>query len=459
MQQKNKKLLSLAEYQAEIMERFIEFNTVDGYFKSPYFTYAWEYSKWALADDINNYVQLRHSLSKYSKETKRLPLAKEDGCKEDIINGVYEIIDGVADHGLWNSKIPEEVKIRQEEEKRYEKEEKKRLKFDILSLEERMNLAQPTSGEDIHQIFKDKSLEETSAWFQEFEHIEWFDAFWEIPIYGSSSDLIDLTSYGFMGYLNCGVNSFHPWTLRKICGVSEFKLKESVDPIDYIRELIKNCKEFVQRHPGERSALGDGNILFNKAIRHAETRLQLDTKKYVNTDDFAYITGLNIRTFANIGLIQPKKIGENSKILCKDALNFLTNSRKRNRENVDRELSRDFYPSIWQEQAYYGETPTNEGDEEFYFISVNCFKSKLLDKVFQSDTTFKRTLKDFDLRMAPHNKERIEWIGEGKTFSEINRASSKYRKNVKRKSYSGNESSIIQDLEYDLKKGLIKRLK
>ena len=456
MQQKNKKLLSLAEYQAEIMERFMEFNTVDGYFKSPYFTYAWEYSKWALADDINNYVQLRHSLTNYSiTHTPSLP--REDDYKEEIINGVYNIINGIADHGLWNSKIPEEVKHRQEADKKYEKVKKERLKSDIKKVYDFP--PKELRSKDIHQIFKDKSLEETSAWFQEFEHIEWFDAFWEIPIYGSSSDLIDLTSYGFMGYLNCGVNSFHPWTLRKICGVSKFKLKESVDPIDYIRELIKNCKEFVQRHPGERSALGDGNILFNKAIRHAETRLQLDTKKYVNTDDFAYITGLNIRTFANIGLIQPKKIGENSKILCKDALNFLTNSRKRNRENVDRELSKDFYPSIWQEQAYYGETPTNKGDEEFYFISVNCFKSKLLDKVFQSDTTFKRTLKDFDLRMAPHNKERIEWIGEGKTFSEINRASSKYRKNVKRKSYSGNESSIIQDLEYDLKKGLIKRLK
>ena len=454
MQQKNKKLLSINEYRHEIMERFMEFNTADGCHESPYFECAWEYSKWALADDINNYVQLRHSLSKYSKETKTLPLAKEDEYKEDIINGVYKIIDGVADHGLWNSKIREEVKQRSEEKKEYEKRRKERLK---LGTEEKLRDLPPEHllNVDIHQIFKDKSLEETSTWFQEFEHIEWFEAFWEIPIYGSSTDLIDLTGYGFMGYLNCGANSFDPWTLRKVCGISGYKLQESVDPIDYIGKLIKNCKEFVERHPGKRSALGDGNILFKKAIRHAETRLQLDTKKYVNTDDFAYITGLNIRTFANIGLIQSKKMGENSKILCKDALNFLANSRKRNRENVDGELSRDFYPSIWQEQAYYGETPCNEGGEEFYFISVNCFKSNLLDKEFQSDTTFKSTLKDFNPRMAPHNKERVEWIGEGKTFSEINDPNSTYRKNIKRASYSGKKSSIIQDLEYDLKKGLI----
>jgi hypothetical protein len=256
-----------------------------------------------------------------------------------------------------------------------------------------------------------------------------------------------------MGYLNCGANSFDPWTLRKVCGYG-YELQESVDPIDYIRELIKNCKEFVERHPGESSALGDGNILFKKAIRHAETRLQLDTKKYVNTDDFAYITGLNIRTFANIGLIQPKKMGENSKILCKDALNFLTNSRKRNRANVDGELSKDFYSSIWQEQAYYGETLGSHGDG-FYFVSTNCFKSELSDKKFQPETIFKRTSKSLATRMALHNKERVEWIGSGKTFKEINDPISTYRKNIKRASYSGKESSIIQDLEYDLKKGLI----
>ena len=42
-----------------------------------------------------------------------------------------------------------------------------------------------------------------------------------------------------------------------------------------------------------------------------------------------------------------------------------------------------------------------------------------------------------------------------KTFEEINSPNSPYRNNIKRKTYIGNNSSIIQDLEYDLRMGWI----
>ena len=35
--------------------------------------------------------------------------------------------------------------------------------------------------------------------------------------------------------------------------------------------------------------------------------------------------------------------------------------------------------------------------------------------------------------MAIHNRARVEWIGDGKTFEEINSPNSPYRNNIKRK--------------------------
>ena len=58
--------------------------------------------------------------------------------------------------------------------------------------------------------------------------------------------------------------------------------------------------------------------------------------------------------------------------------------------------------------------------------------------------------------MAIHNRARVEWIGDGKTFEEINSPNSPYRNNIKRKTYIGNKSSIIKDHEYDLHMGWIK---
>ena len=56
---------------------------------------------------------------------------------------------------------------------------------------------------------------------------------------------------------------------------------------------------------------------------------------------------------------------------------------------------------------------------------------------------------------AIHNVQRWEWVdnnGKGRTFSEINKPNSFYRKCIRRDDYNGNETSIRQDLKYDLEK-------
>ena len=59
---------------------------------------------------------------------------------------------------------------------------------------------------------------------------------------------------------------------------------------------------------------------------------------------------------------------------------------------------------------------------------------------------------------ASHNVLRWEWVGndgKGRTFNEINKPNSFYRKCIRRLSYAGNESSIRQDLKYDIYKLMI----
>ena len=73
-------------------------------------------------------------------------------------------------------------------------------------------------------------------------------------------------------------------------------------------------------------------------------------------------------------------------------------------------------------------------------------------RYFRSDTKITKRHK------AIHNVQRWEWIGndgKGRTFSEINKPDSFYRKCIRRTSYHGNESSIRQDLEYDIYKLMI----
>lgn len=476
-----KKLLPIEDYKKELLERFIEFRDFNmTHADGPYHRMADLFSEWAFADDVRKYAQLRYSLVEWY--LIRDPKFDKDKAKEKIINGVFELIGGISDHGLINSKTPEGQLIIKKEKKDKEKALKKirnikkkpilgsKQEKEISILE--VNSFVSMNNGCIHSIFEDMSLEEMLNWFEDFEHLDWFMQYWEIPVLGSGTDLVDLTNYAFMGYLNCSFDGFDPWTLRTLCNHRHDRgMTKRIDPVKYIEELIKNCNKFVAEHPGDRSALGDGNLLFKKVIRHAETRLQLDTKKYVLADDFAYITGINIRTLSNIGLIQPKKPGEEAKILSKDALNFILKNKKpdgskirntRNRDMADdgswspkyKGLTRSFYSSIWQEQVFYSISVSIDWfDGPIFWKPITCFKE--INK-FKSNTVLRKTNKNLSPRMAIHNRTRVEWIGDGKTFEEINSPDSPYRNNIKRKTYKGNKSSIIEDLEYDLNKDWLK---
>tara|TARA_B100001063_G_C16713140_1_gene529184 strand:+ start:1105 stop:1359 length:255 start_codon:yes stop_codon:yes gene_type:complete len=79
-------------------------------------------------------------------------------------------------------------------------------------------------------------------------------------------------------------------------------------------------------------------------------------------------------------------------------------------------------------------------------------------KCFLFTDTFIKIVNDFDPRVKEHNKRRVEWIAEGKTFAELYQSDSFYRKNILRGSYAGNGKMIDQDINYDLKKKWIKKI-
>jgi len=86
-------------------------------------------------------------------------------------------------------------------------------------------------------------------------------------------------------------------------------------------------------------------------------------------------------------------------------------------------------------------------------------KSKKKSVIFNDSDIFARTDKEIFGRVAPHNKRRWEWIGEGKTFKKINAKNSTYRKCIDRKTYKKHTSPITQDILYDLNSGYIKQIK
>ena len=86
-------------------------------------------------------------------------------------------------------------------------------------------------------------------------------------------------------------------------------------------------------------------------------------------------------------------------------------------------------------------------------------KSKKKSVMFNDSDIFVRTDKEIFGRVADHNKRRWEWIGEGKTFKDINAKNSTYRKCIDRKTYKKHTSPITQDILYDLKSGYIKQIK
>ena len=79
------------------------------------------------------------------------------------------------------------------------------------------------------------------------------------------------------------------------------------------------------------------------------------------------------------------------------------------------------------------------------------------------DSKFIRSSKEPRTNAVSHNIKRWQWIAlagiKGRSFSEVNAPNSIYRQNIKRKGYKGNDCSIVQDLNYDIKNGWIREIK
>ena len=110
------------------------------------------------------------------------------------------------------------------------------------------------------------------------------------------------------------------------------------------------------------------------------------------------------------------------------------------------------------------EKPIQNVDYDYFLKEINKAKDKIEksrkeSEPFNDNNIFVRTRKKIFGRVADHNKKRWEWIGEGKTFKELNAKNSTYRNNIVRKTYIKNKSPITQDILYDLKSGYIKQIK
>ncbi|MBC8221717.1 MAG: hypothetical protein H8E92_03025 [SAR86 cluster bacterium] len=317
----------------------------------------------------------------------------------------------------------------------------------------------------LNELFNKKPLEEIYSFFlDEYEHADWFETTHEINQVGSGSDLTELANYGFFGFL--GVEFYWiPWTLwEDYKSIQNGLQTKRVDPLEYISKLIKNCKEFISYFPdGGCNGIDDGLPIFEKALRLAEIRLKLDLGESITADEFSDFSGLDMRTLANNKFLKNKNKTGTFMISSKDALNFLVAkirpdktklSRDRNRDllggNTGFNFQKNFYESIWQEQVAYEVCVS--GMQDLELVRMNCFASMEMGKKYI------RTSKILPANIASHNRARVEWIGTGKTFNKINAPDSIYRKNIKRISYAGNQSSIARDIKYDLARGWIKEV-
>lgn len=84
-------------------------------------------------------------------------------------------------------------------------------------------------------------------------------------------------------------------------------------------------------------------------------------------------------------------------------------------------------------------------------------RSKISNSFLLTDK-FVRTYVEFNSGVAIHNRKRTDWIGEGKTFFDLYKDNSTYRKNIKRNSYGGNGTMIDQDIKWDIEHGWIKKI-
>ena len=66
------------------------------------------------------------------------------------------------------------------------------------------------------------------------------------------------------------------------------------------------------------------------------------------------------------------------------------------------------------------------------------------EDIYKPGDKFRRTSKEFKKNVAKHNKQRCEWIGKGKTFSEIAAPNSIYRQNIL------NAAQVEEALHYDI---------
>ena len=85
--------------------------------------------------------------------------------------------------------------------------------------------------------------------------------------------------------------------------------------------------------------------------------------------------------------------------------------------------------------------------------NIKSYNTNKRENMYKDEDRFRLKDDALDRVQAPHNKARLEWIGEkpeGREFSEINDMYSVYRKNIIRGVFYGNDNSIEKDLNYDV---------
>ena len=379
---KIKKTISRHELESELLGRVQEIIGSSDAGTSDFYGWAQTYTQWVLAHEMRLSIAMciRSSFSKEELREHLIKLCNGVGCEVNIFqNGNFlEPLDELEDEIM----------------KRVQKKSKKQMAENILS-----GKLKPTgkfgflpplieNSSWINEMFKVMSLPNIQLFFDEYRHVDWFEAVHEINSVGSGPDLLDLICFGFTGFLTGGRLKFSPWTLREITEWDSSRgPQKSIDPISYIKKLIENCEAFMDANPlGGINGIGDGDVLFRKALEFAKTRLKLDTEKFVDADELAYFCGLDERTLANNYLLQPKEKHElSARVLCKDALNFLVHrirpdksslqrERKRVAIPIDVDLKKDFYRSIWKEQVKYQVYVDGYWNDDIQIVESNIFE-------------------------------------------------------------------------------------